>query len=182
MTPQNTMAARNKFFPQISKFILSAPLLEASVKILQAEGRFKVESILFWAGTVQEGIATVSHILVPKGPGVFQRPLHIRVDESIIAALCDVLDPPRLVLLGQVHTHLADAFHSYSDDHFSFDTPGLLSAVVPNAGRDGADRWSEWAFFECLGGPEFKPLENEELDRRLTIGSHDVEIHEIHAR
>jgi hypothetical protein len=176
------MADTNKFFPQISKFLLSVPLLEATVKILQTEGHFKVESILFWAGTVRKGNATVSHILVPKGPGVFQRPLHIRVDDSIIAALCDVLDPPRLVLLGQVHTHLADAFHSYADDHFSFDTPGLLSVVVPNGARDGAGRWSEWAFFECLGGPEFRPLENEELNRRLTIGTREVEIHEIHAR
>jgi hypothetical protein len=182
MTLQNTMADRNKFFPRISKFILSVPLLEATVKVLQTEGRFKVESILFWAGTVREGNATVSHLLVPKGPGVIQRPLQVRVDDSIIAALCDVLDPPRLVLLGQVHTHLGDAFHSYSDDHFSFDTPGLLSAVVPKAARDGAGRWNEWAFFECLGGSKFKVLKKKQLARRLTIGPHDVEIHEIHAR
>jgi hypothetical protein len=182
MTQQNTMADRNKFFPGISQFILSDPLLEATVKVLQTEGRFKVESILFWAGTVRDGSATVDHILVPKGPGVLQRPLQIRVDDSIIAALCDVLDPPRLVLLGQVHTHIADAFHSYADDHFSFDTPGLLSVVVPRAARDGARQWNKWAFFECLGGPEFRVLENEEMKRRLTIGSHDVTVHEIHAR
>lgn len=182
MTPQNIMADRNKFFPKISKFILSNPLFEATIRVLQMEGRFRVESILFWAGTVREGNAMVSHVLVPKGAGVLQRPLQVRVDDRIIAALCDVLDPPRLVLLGQVHTHLAGPFHSYADDHFSFDTPGLLSVVVPRAARDGADRWNEWAFFECLGGPEFRILKNEELSRRLAIGSHDVDIHEIHAR
>lgn len=180
MTRQNTMAAKDKFFPHISKFVLSPSLLEATVKALQAEGRFEVESILFWAGTVSGGIATVTDVLVPKGPGVFQRPLHIRVDEGIIAALCDVLDPPRLVLLGQVHTHLEEAFHSYTDDHFSFSTPGLLSVVVPNAARDGVTRWNEWAFLECHGGSEFRLLKNEELAERLSIESHDIRIHEIH--
>ncbi len=180
MIRQDTMGVKDKFFPHISKFVLSPSLLEATVTALQAEGRFEVESILFWAGTVSCGIATVTDVLIPKGPGVFQRPLHIRVDEGIIAALCDVLDPPRLVLLAQVHTHLEEAFHSYTDDHFSFGTPGLLSVVVPNAARDGVPRWSEWAFLECLGGSEFRLIENEDLDRRLSIESHDVRIHEIH--
>jgi hypothetical protein len=180
MIRQNTMAAKDRFFPHISQFVLSATLLEATIKALQAEGRFEVESILFWAGAVSAGIATVTDVLVPKGPGVFQGPLHIRVDEAVIAALCDVLDPPRLVLLAQVHTHLEEAFHSYTDDHFSFGTRGLLSVVVPNAARDGAARWNEWAFLECLGGSEFRLIENEELARRLSIESHDVRIHEIH--
>ena len=180
MTLQNTMAAKDKFFPHISKFVLSHSLLEATIKALQDEGRFEVESILFWAGTVSGGIATVTDVLVPKGPGVFQRPLHIRVDERIIAALCDVLDPPRLVLLAQVHTHLEEAFHSYTDDHFSFGTPGLLSVVVPNAARDGATRWNDWAFLECLGGSEFRIIENEEFAERLPLESHVVRIHEIH--
>src|SRR6266404_451103 len=165
MTRQNTMAAKDKFFPHISKFALSPSLLEATVKTLQAEGCFEVESILFWAGAVSGGVATVTDVLVPKGPGVFQHPLHIRVDERIIAALCDVLDPPRLVLLAQVHTHLEEAFHSHTDDHFSFGTPGLLSVVVPNAARDGARRWNEWAFFECLGGSEFRLIENDLAER-----------------
>src|SRR5207245_10681146 len=137
MIRQNTMGAKDKFFPHISKFVLSPSLLEATIKALQTEGRFKVESILFWAGTVSGGIATVTDVLVPKGPGVFQRPLHIRVDEGIIAALCDVLDPPRLVLLAQVHTHLDEAFHSYTHDHFTFGTPCLLPLVVPIAARHG---------------------------------------------
>jgi hypothetical protein len=160
---------------------LSLPLLDATVKTLQTEGRFEVESILFWAGTVTNSVATMTDILVPKGRGLFQRPLHIRVDEGIIAALCDVLDPPRLVLLGQVHTHIEEAFHSYTDDHFSFGTCGLLSIVVPDAARAGAERWREWAILECQGGSEFRPIESEELSKRFSIGSQAVRLHEIHA-
>jgi hypothetical protein len=181
MTRQNTMDGKDKFFPRISRFVLSLPLLDATAKTLQADGRFEVESILFWAGAVTNGVATVTDILVPKGWGLFQRPLHIRVDEGIVAALCDVLDPPRLVLLGQVHTHIDEAFHSYSDDHFSFGTSGLLSIVVPDAARGGAEPWREWAFLECQGGSEFRSIESEERSERFSIGSHAVRTHEIHA-
>lgn len=175
------MAGKDKFYPQISRFVLSRPLLEATARTLQIEGNFTVESILFWAGRVQGGIATVTDILVPKGSGVIQLPLHVGVNEAVIAALFDVLDPPDLVLLGQVHTHLACAFHSSSDDHGSLGTPGFLSVVVPNAARGGARQWDEWAFFECLGGSEFKLFRKEELARRVLIGLHDVTVHEIHA-
>lgn len=181
MTARNTMADGSKFFPQISRFVLSGPLIDATVRVLQAEGRFKVESILFWAGTVRDGTATVSDVLVPKGPGVVKRPLQIRVDDRSIAALCDVLDPPRLVLLGQIHTHLGAAFHSYADDHFCFETAGFLSAVVPHAARKAAGEWCTWAFFECLGGPRFRPLTRRELKRRFTVESHNVRVHEIYA-
>lgn len=181
MIQQNTMDAKDRFFPRISRFVLSPPLLDVTVRTLQTEGRSKVESILFWAGTVEADAATVTDILVPKGRGLLQRPLHIRVDEAIIAALCDVLDPPRLVLLGQVHSHLEEAFHSSTDDHFSFGTPGLLSVVVPDGARDGAGRWREWAFLECQGGSEFRPIEGDELSERFVIGRHEVRVHEIHA-
>ena len=174
------MAANDKFFPRINKFVLSPALLEATIDVLQTEGRFEVESILFWAGAVSGGIATVTDVLVPKGPGVVQHPFNIRVSEAVIAALCDVLDPPRLVLLGQVHTHLEEAFHSYADDHFSLGTRGLLSVVVPNAARGGTTSRDQWAVLECLGGSEFTLIEGDELSQRFYMGSHDVRIHEIH--
>jgi hypothetical protein len=181
MTRRNIMDANDKFFPRISKFVLSLPLFEVTARTLQIEGRFEVESILFWAGRVTEGVAAVTDVLVPKGRGLSQHPLHIRVDEGIIAALCDVLDPPHLVLLGQVHSHLEEAFHSYTDDHFSFGTPGLLSIVVPDAARGGAGRRRDWAFLECLGGSEFKPLEGNAFRERFAIDSHEVRVHEIYA-
>lgn len=181
MIRQNTMDATNKFFPPISRFVLSLPLLEATARTLQAEGRFEVESMLFWAGTVTNGVATVTDILVPKGQGLLQRPLHIRVDDGIIAALCDVLDPPRIVLLAQVHTHLEEAFHSFTDDHFSLGTPGLLSVVVPDSARGGVPGWKQWAFFVCEGNSEFRLIEGEESTERFSIGSHEVRIHEIYA-
>jgi hypothetical protein len=182
MTAQNTMADGNRFFPQISQFVLSRSLLDETVRVLQTEGRYKVESILFWAGTVRDGIATVSDVLVPKGPGVIKRPLQVSVDDRTIAALCDILDPPRLVLLGQVHTHIGSAFHSYTDDHFCFETAGFLSVVVPHGARKGAGEWRKWAFFECRGGPRFKALTKSDLKRRFAIGSHNGQVHEINAQ
>jgi hypothetical protein len=174
------MVEADKYFPRIERFVLPQALLDQSLQRLRAEGMYQVESILFWAGTSDAGIATVTHILVPKGKGVFQHPLQIRVSEEIMAALFDILAPPDLILLGQVHTHLGEAFHSHADDRYSPDTPGFLSLVVPYGGRDGVEAWMQWAFYECIGSGRFRPLDAGEITRRFVIDKKGkISIHEI---
>ncbi len=180
MTRLNTMVKADKYFPLIERFILPQALLDQTLHRLRTEGMYQVESILFWAGTIDAGTATVTHILVPKGKGVFQHPLQIRVSEEIMAALFDILDPPDLILLGQVHTHLGEAFHSHADDRYSPDTPGFLSLVVPFGGRHGVEAWTQWAFYECTGPGRFRPLDAGEITRRFIIDKNGkVSTHEI---
>src|SRR6266545_2692624 len=159
----------SNYYPEIKHFILPGNLLAETVAALRTEGGDTVESIVFWAGRVERGEAAVTHLIIPTGDGVFRHPFQVRVDESVIAALCDLLDPPQLVLLGQVHTHLGAAFHSPSDDRFSFDTPGYLSVVVPRCGRSGAAAWLTWGFHECLGSGRFRRLRSAEITRRFRV-------------
>ena len=129
------MAATNRYFPRINTFALPTALLDNTLTALRTEGEFCVESLVFWGGAVADGVAVVTHVFVPKGPGVYKHQLQVRINEQVIAALCGELDPPRLVLLGQVHTHMEAAFHSPSDDRFSLDTPGYVSIVIPEFAR-----------------------------------------------
>jgi hypothetical protein len=176
------MGGTNKYFKPIETFTLPRRLANETLVALRAEGRFAVESLVFWAGSVDDGKATITHIFVPKGEGVFKHPLQVRVDDHVIAAVCGGLDPPKLVLLAQVHTHRGEAFHSPSDDRFSLDTPGYLSLVVPNFGRGDSSAWHEWAFYECQGQGRFRPIDVAERTRRLLIAPDGaVTIHDIHA-
>ena len=182
MIQPNTMDATNKYFQAIDTFTLPAALLDETLAALRAEGQLRVESLVFWAGSVQNGAATVTHVVVPKGDGVFKHPLQVRIDENVLAAVCDLVDPPRLLLLGQVHTHLGDAFHSPTDDRFSLDTPGYLSIVIPNFARDDAALWHLWAFYECQGGGRFRPIDGAERAYRFIVAPHrTVTVHDVHA-
>jgi hypothetical protein len=176
------MVGTSKYFKPIETFALPATLLDETLIALRAEGGFSVESLVFWGGSVDSGKATITHVFVPKGEGVSKHPLQVRVDDHVIAALCGQLDPPRLMLLGQVHTHRDEAFHSPSDDRFSLDTPGYLSLVVPNFGRGDASAWHEWAVYECQGRGRFRPMDAVERSRRLLIAPDGaVTIHDVHA-
>lgn len=173
------MAETSNYYPKIGQFVLPGELLEATVRGLRQEGRFAVESIVFWAGGVRDGTATISTLLIPKGPGVSKHPLQVRVDDRTMAALCDRLDPPQTVLLAQVHTHQGEAFHSWADDQFSPDTPGFLSIVLPRFAHGGPETWMEWAFFECLGGGEFREIGPEVRSRFRLDGSLALQVHDI---
>lgn len=163
------MAETHSFFARIQRFMLPAQLLEATVEHLRAEGQFRVESIVFWAGRVDGLLATMTHLVVPRGSGVFKHPLQVRVSEDVIAEVCELLDPPHLVLLGQVHTHMGAAFHSPTDDRYSLDTPGYLSLVVPDFAREDASHWTDWAFHECDGHGAFRRLSASEAGRRFIV-------------
>jgi hypothetical protein len=182
MIRTNTKAGTSKYFQRIDRFRLAAELLEATLDALRAEGQYRVESLVFWGGSLRDGHATVDHLFVPKGLGVLKHALQVRVNENVVAAICDYLDPPHLVLFGQVHTHIGEAFHSPSDDRFSLDTPGYLSLVIPNAGRDDVSRWEDWAFFECEGGGRFRRIDTGERATRFTVSSNTkVIIQDVYA-
>jgi hypothetical protein len=166
----------------IQTFVFAAPFLERVVDTLREEGAGQVESIVFFAGTLEQATATsrVTHLLVPKGPGVFKHAYHIRVSDRIIARLCNFVDPPHRVLLGQVHTHKEEAFHSLTDDANSLDTPGYLSIVIPRFAVAAPSAWRDWAFHECVAPGTFRLWAPAEVEQRISIESTgEVEVHDV---
>lgn len=176
------MAETASTFTRIEVFRLPRNLLVKTVATLRAEGQGRVESLVFWAGAVGRGVADVRHLFVPAGPGVSKDESHLRVSDAVIAALCDLVDPPRVAVLGQVHTHRYEAFHSPTDDANSLDTPGYVSIVIPHFAEGGADLWEDWAFHECLGSGTFRLLPPAERARRFQIiAPSPIEICHVHA-
>ena len=173
---RNIMDASSKYYPAIKTFMLPNELLGATVQNLRADSGESVENIVFWAGHVEHETAFVTQLIVPRGSGVYREAYYLRVDDEVIAALCELLDPPRVVVLAQVHTHLGAAFHSVTDDQFSFDTPGYLSVVVPRGGREGASFWRDWSFNECLGHGEFRGLDGAEVSQRFVTEPPPTEV------
>ena len=165
------MDGTSSLYPQFERYVLAGDLLQQTVSALRDELADEVENIVFWGGRAEGSTARIDRLFVPRGDGILRHACQIRVDESVIAALCDFLDPPNVVLLGQVHTHLEGAFHSPTDDRFSLDTPGFLSVVVPECGRAGADDWLSWAFHVCLGSHRFERLDEANVVKRFHVDS-----------
>lgn len=154
---------------RIERFALSRALLQELVSRLREEGRGRTESIAFLGGSISGLGAEITHLFVPRGRGVTLHPLYARVSDRTIAEIAGLVDPPNLVLLGQVHTHKYEAFHSETDDANTLDTPGYLSIVVPEFATNGFEGLDSWAVYECTGSRSFRQIQGAELARRFVI-------------
>jgi hypothetical protein len=174
------MGATRKYFSSIDKYVIPEDLYSRTLAALRRAGRDRTESTVYWAGSVFGATATITTLVVPVGPGVRMHRLQVRVSDQIIAAIDAQMDPPRRVLLAQVHTHAGRAFHSTVDDAFGFDTLGFISIVVPNFGRRGLAALSSWSFNECIGTGRYRELPQSEVTLRFMGSARPTEELEVH--
>lgn len=146
-----------QMYPKVVNWSIGRPLLDRTFSALVEDGRLGREGIVFWAGSRQDGLAKIRTIIIPSGPGVIKRPNFLRVKDSVMASLSELLDPPRLVLLGQIHTHRLGVSHSPVDNNFIIDTPGYLSVVIDRYGLQPSSDPGIWGVH--IGqGPGFRRL------------------------
>lgn len=128
----------NTLYTPVSTWQISRALLADTLDALWIDGCGRRESIVFWVGSRFEGVAQIVTAVTVDGPGVIKLADYLYVSDQVIARMADlILDPPRAVLLGQVHTHKNGLRHSPTDDTHIFDSPGYLSVVV-NRYAEGA--------------------------------------------
>jgi hypothetical protein len=61
-------------------------------------------------------------------------------DDAELLTMIDLVHEHNKLVLCQLHTHPADAFHSWADDHGAFtDEIGFLSLVLPSFGTGGLE-------------------------------------------
>jgi len=120
----------SRFFPTVQTWIVSKGVLETSFRQLRQDGLRGCEGIVLWAGSRSQGNAHVRCTIIPEGPGVIKRSNLVWLNDSVMAAVSDLLSPPDLVLIGQVHTHGIGVRHSSTDNAHIISTPGYLSVVM----------------------------------------------------
>jgi hypothetical protein len=161
------MTTRRDYFPVIDVYEIGPTLLGETLRVLQKEGKNREESLVFWAGRLAESQAEIHTIVVPKGSGVIKHPLFVRLTDEAMARVAGLVEPPRLVLMAQIHTHRGSAFHSDTDDFYGFRSPGFISAVIGNYGVGVPAAMEAWAVFECLNGGHFRELTPTQVSNRF---------------
>lgn len=103
-------------------------------EFMRSAGKVKLEGMVLWAG-VQAGQGfTVTELIVPKQKGL-RTPDGVCaiVEGDELRRLNMYLYRNSLELIGQVHTHPTEAYHSTTDDQYAIATTiGSFSIVVPN--------------------------------------------------
>jgi hypothetical protein len=125
-----------------SRFCVSDVLIAETEQFLKDVGEQGFEGLMLWAGSVRADSPTIIDVVGCIAPdqtlvrGEDGVGLHVDGDE--LFRLNAMLYRKRLLLIGQVHSHPSQAYHSTTDDRYAVVTiPGGLSIVVPDFARHG---------------------------------------------
>lgn len=130
----------------VTSFRIPGSVAERTLSQLRRYGKRGLEARVLWAGTpVDERTVRIDRSVLPQQKCT---PWLTIVEHPEILRVCRELYDHGLTLVGQVHTHPAETFHSDIDDDEPITTQrGSLSVVVPNYGDDPVGDLEHWAVY-----------------------------------
>jgi proteasome lid subunit RPN8/RPN11 len=135
---------------------------------LRTFGARGFEGLVLWAGTITNDVARVTRGLVPpQHPIRDERGVGYFVEGESLFELNVHLHRSGLLLLGQVHSHPGEAYHSEADDRYAIVTAdGGYSLVAPDFGD--AFAIASCAVYRLTRG-EWLPLSEDEVRAKIRV-------------
>lgn len=118
----------------IASVRVSRLVIDATQSHLRQMGSKGFEGFVLWVGRAQGEVFDVTVAAVPQQRAVrSDRGTYVTVEADELHRLNVWLFTHQLVLLGQVHSHPGEAYHSETDDAYPVATTvGCYSLVVPD--------------------------------------------------
>ncbi len=145
----------------VDEFVLSASLIDQTLKPLQDAGRAGYEAFVVWGGklTAPSTFEFEAAYFPEQTPSQTPEGLLVVVESDALFRINRAFYEKGLTLAGQVHSHPTAAYHSDTDDTYPLMTLlGGLSVVVPDFGTGGRDRLRDWAWYRLVGPGEWAPV------------------------
>lgn len=140
-------------------------VMQETIMFLRAQGKLRKEGIVLWRGVVDSHThATVRAVIAPPQTALSSEYTgHVSVPLEARAKITRELNALGEVLLVQVHSHPAEAFHSQTDDeHPVILHKGAISVVVPYFGDVSFDDFANVEVFRLLEWPNWRQLSSRE--------------------
>lgn len=124
------------YFSKVSRWVFPRDALKAAVAELALDGVRTTEGLVLWLGHRNTGVATITHMVQLRGPGLMKTEYHLRLSSDLFNEVSDVALSLGKTLIGQAHSHPSEAGVnlSYSDISGGLQVPYYLSVVVPDLG------------------------------------------------
>lgn len=121
------------YFPHVGQWRLPTAAFSVSLEEMASDGAMGNEGVALWLGRRDSGIATITHVVALRGPGVIKRPALIDITAALFDDVTDVAIGLGVSLIGQIHSH--GPWHgvdlSETDRTRGIGVPGYLSLVAP---------------------------------------------------
>lgn len=149
------------------RLFIPSLIIDHTELVLRHAGNAGDEGFVLWAGTLSEGNAHISTLVVPASDA---GPTHGEVSAHTTANVLNALDERDLVPVLQLHTHPQAAFLSATDAVRPLvAAPGFISVVIPSFGFVDLADVALWSAHEFMGHRRWRELDVEERRRRFII-------------
>lgn len=122
------------YFEPIKKWRLPECALTESFREMARDGKKGNEGIVLWLGRRTKKEATISHLVLLRGPGVIKRPNFLRIESWLLNEVTDITIDLGVSIIGQIHSHgsLCGIDLSPTDRTYGLAVPYYLSIVAPD--------------------------------------------------
>lgn len=139
-------------FGTLAAWRLPKAALRASIVEMVPDGARGCEGVALWLGRKFGPIASITHVVSLRGPGIVKRPDHLSISAELLNELTDVATDLGVYLVGQIHSHpSAWVDLSEADKRFGIQADGYLSVVAPYFASKPDAGLSEYGFHAYEG-------------------------------
>ena len=126
-------------FLDVQRIKVPTDVIDRTISHLRAVGSHGYEGFALWVGQREQNLFAVKECVIPQQEGMrSERGVCVSVGPEELHRLNVWLYQKKYQLVGQVHSHPTDAYHSDTDDTFPIATTlGSISVVIPDFAKHG---------------------------------------------
>ncbi len=160
----------NKIPSKIHHVNIPNRLFKKTIQQFQKAGLEFKENIAYWIGELDDKDAEISKVIFAEDYPKFKNSrCFAKVPLQSTFMIAEQIHKTNHILVAQIHSHPAEAFHSLLDNERPIShRRGLFSIVVPYFGREIQD-FSKCKIYEYLGSGKWYELINDEIQNRFNF-------------
>ncbi|WP_207000028.1 hypothetical protein [Trinickia mobilis] len=155
---------------------LPRQLLPQSVEAMRPYGAIGHEGLCLWFGNEEAGTVSITHLVVPHGPGLVTHPLHLSLSMRAMSRITRLAGEIECYWAGQIHSHPGFMLDlSEVDCRMGVLVQDYLSLVCPHYAQRDIRTVNECGVHVYDDG-RYRRLSNLEVDARITVNDRTLEI------
>ncbi len=160
-----------RYFPRVDRWRLAADVLDVSLADMARDGARGNEGVALWLGNRKSGRASVSHVVLLRGPGVRKGPELMVIESWLLNDVTDFAIDAGVCLIGQIHSHGIGYSTSLSetDRKYGVAVPHYLSIVAPDFAQRPSTTIMDCGVHVFETGTGYRRLGTAEVEKRVRI-------------
>lgn len=154
----------------IDSVVITDDIFIKTIDQLKKIGEEHKEGIAYWSGILDSNKAMIQNVIFANEyPEFYNEQYFANVSLGTSFKIGEKIHERDEILFAQVHTHPAEAFHSFVDNNHPIShRVGFLSVVIPYFGK-GVTSLSQCKVYEYEGKANWNEMKKDEIEKKFEV-------------